>query len=74
MHRDALICRQGKAGGWAVSVIPVGLIPSFVAAGWIVVLSSDEMRDLWTAEIEAVRQSDERTWTPIRWKADIEGC
>jgi hypothetical protein len=58
MVRDALICRKGRYG-WRWCVVPAALIDAFREHGWIVVLSSDEMHDIWTDAIEDVRQADE---------------
>jgi hypothetical protein len=64
MVRDALIAKKGRYG-WRWCVVPVDLLDAFRAHGWITVLSSDEMHDIWTAAIEDVRKSDEQPWTPI---------
>lgn len=58
MVRDALICRKGRYG-WRWCVVPADLVPAFRAHGWIVVLASDEMHDIWNDAIEEVRQGEE---------------
>jgi hypothetical protein len=65
MVRDALICRKGRYG-WRWCVVPLEDVPGFEEHDWIRVLTTDDMAETVSEAIEQVRESESRSWTPIR--------
>jgi hypothetical protein len=71
MIHDALIAKKGRYG-WRWCVVPIGMVKSFRAQGWIKILDTDDMADERMADIQEARLADEqkpfnqpkRIWPP----------
>jgi hypothetical protein len=60
MNHDALIAKKGRFG-WRWCVVPIGLVKSFRAQGWIKILDTDDMADTRDEiDIQATRLADEQ--------------